>query len=219
MSSNILALGTWNLRSIPAWAGKPYRVTGYRQRRTRGLSPRGRGNPRRHEHRQDYPGSIPAWAGKPPRRRCSRGSLRVYPRVGGETSKVRRPGQISLSWVYPRVGGETNERVDHPPLRPPPVYPRVGGETLLNRQRVRSTVALGLSPRGRGNPRPGPVSTSRRRSIPAAGIPTAAQRDSQDDMVYPRVGGETRGKARWSACGTICGLSPRGRGNRDEVGK
>ena len=94
-------------RSIPARAGKPtrrksvigtpwvypraggetrilYRAIRYR----RGLSPRGRGNPREGAPQPGRMRSIPARAGKP--RRHNGGCRRqwVYPRAGGETSKT-----------------------------------------------------------------------------------------------------------------------------------
>ncbi len=94
-------------RSIPAWAGKPRRnrapwthrgvyprVGGETSRQTPpivtmpGLSPRGRGNRRRHAGEHPPLGSIPAWAGKPPTRRRRRHRWWVYPRVGGETGLV-----------------------------------------------------------------------------------------------------------------------------------
>ena len=111
-------------RSIPAWAGKPFRATQVRflssvyprvggetgarssdSHDRRGLSPRGRGNPWKLCLCGGDAGSIPAWAGKP--RACR---------------TVRRP-----AWVYPRVGGETRKLF------------------------TRSFRIDGLSPRGRGN--------------------------------------------------------------------
>ena len=93
--------------SIPAWAGKPTGphglaapsqvyprvggetlVTGVGDVATLGLSPRGRGNLPVAWRRDDAPGSIPAWAGKPCCPLQARASLRVYPRVGGETGST-----------------------------------------------------------------------------------------------------------------------------------
>ena len=86
----------------------------------------------------------------------------------------------------------------------------MGGETAL--ALTCSTFGMGLSPRGRGNPR-----DRRRRgglsgSIPAwAGKPHLSERGIEYQSVYPRVGGETtRTLSKWK---TRLGLSPRGRGN------
>ena len=90
--------------SIPAWAGKPWasdaghnsarvypRVGGETRRSaarghsSRGLSPRGRGNPATGDRAASEAGSIPAWAGKPRLLHLEPPVHRVYPRVGGET--------------------------------------------------------------------------------------------------------------------------------------
>ena len=96
---------------------------------------------------------------------------------------------------------------------PPWVYPRVGGET-----RVVASVECsgsGLSPRGRGNRVRGVAPTTREGSIPAwAGKPRPAWPTWHPRTVYPRVGGETDW---WFKQEYLCqGLSPRGRGNREE---
>ena len=96
------------LRSIPAWAGKPRglrmtceahrvypRVGGETLSEHQdtssflGLSPRGRGNPSSHQGRPCDMRSIPAWAGKPHDPRLETGTPAVYPRVGGETIDSR----------------------------------------------------------------------------------------------------------------------------------
>ena len=65
----------------------------YNIRLTGGLSPRGRGNPERPLplHCRYGAGSIPAWAGKPSAVSPSATGRRsrVYPRVGGETIRLR----------------------------------------------------------------------------------------------------------------------------------
>ena len=90
------------------------------------------------------------------------------------------------------------------------VYPRVGGAT--RRARDKTPADLGLSPRGRGNPKSLPLQPTRNRSIPAwAGQPGDAKVLSHRQPVYPRVGGAT--VTRSSPHPTAAGLSPRGRGN------
>ena len=69
-----------------------------------GLSPRVRGIPSTRRHNGKDCRSIPACTGNPPRRGARAGSLRVYPRVYGESAHVRmrRTSQTGLS---PRVRG------------------------------------------------------------------------------------------------------------------
>ena len=174
------------VRSIPAWAGKPSCTTSRAWRfwvyprvggetcpsaeprlEWPGLSPRGRGNPQTADARDRARGSIPAWAGKP----------------------RPRPAVLLAIGVYPRVGGET--------------YLTAMQETLHG----------GLSPRGRGNQDCITITVIASRSIPAwAGKPTDGSRKELSTRVYPRVGGET--SRRGSAVRGVNGLSPRGRGNR-----
>ena len=173
-------------RSIPAWAGKPWRrhgsprccwvyprVGGETNRIVRkkfegdGLSPRGRGNRDPGVGDEARARSIPAWAGKPPARASMGGWDRVYPRVGGETTANRNRAQI----------------------------------------------VAGLSPRGRGNPVAPVWPTLSLRSIPAwAGKPSQQPSQQPSGGVYPRVGGET--SLLVSSRPATKGLSPRGRGNR-----
>ena len=74
-------------------------------------------------------------------------------------------------------------------------------------------VGNGLSPRVRGNPRPGRSWGHGHRSIPAcAGEPRFVKAIKHNGGVYPRVcGGTFVGTA---AAGFEMGLSPRVRGNR-----
>ena len=153
------------LRSIPAWAGKP-RWRCLHQQRTKvhprvggetldlwipvavheGPSPRGRGNPTCCQLQTSTAGSIPAWAGKPRFRQIGTYLYRVHPRVGGETL--------------------------------------ICGSTMIR--------SPGPSPRGRGNLCAGFVQISRQRSIPAwAGKPRDRRRGHRESRVHPRVGGET----------------------------
>ena len=134
-----------------------------------GLSPRGRGNLDASGVWRMYDRSIPAWAGKPPRCPMRRPCRQVYPRVGGETSSYHRvtspgPGLSPRGRGNRRTGrGDQRVRRSIPAWagkpasatsarRPRRVYPRVGGETT---DRACSRYhGAGLSPRGRGNPRP-----------------------------------------------------------------
>ena len=91
------------------------------------------------------------------------------------------------------------------------VYPRVGGGTADTY--VQLMVAMGLSPRGRGNQSLQLYRGATAGSIPAwAGEPLSSSGVSDMSQVYPRVGGGTlHDKAMVDA---QKGLSPRGRGNR-----
>ena len=99
--------------------------------------------------------------------------------------------------------------------RPPEsVYPRVGGGTQSIEEANQKL--LGLSPRGRGNPRSPERRLVGKRSIPAwAGEPQMVTAAVRHYMVYPRVGGGTPTSTAITTRTT--GLSPRGRGNRGEV--
>ena len=212
--------------SIPAWAGEPPpdrvavcppgvypRVGGGTCARCRhrtpwrGLSPRGRGNPRDRPKMRGQFGSIPAWAGEPVRDRPAVLLPWVYPRVGGGTNSDARDFMLSIG-LSPRGRGN-HELIRHtlrdvgsipawagePIARtagpgPRKVYPRVGGGTLdvLDHDDVLS----GLSPRGRGNLGCPPVVRFAAGSIPAwAGEPRPSRRLLDRYRVYPRVGGGT----------------------------
>ena len=172
-------------RSIPAWAGQPYRLP-KRRNLTKvyprvggatpstakefgtwnGLSPRGRGNLEQGSGNHIGLGSIPAWAGQP------------------------LPSPANLKLI--------------------PVYPRVGGATTIMKIFISGTA--GLSPRGRGNLANVGLLESLLGSIPAwAGQPGLPRRSAIISAVYPRVGGATWQMRRRLAVTT--GLSPRGRGN------
>ncbi len=198
------------------------------ERDVRGLSPRGRGNLIGNRDSVAYSRSIPAWAGEPPPGRGSRGRSRVYPRVGGGTHSISIRSR-STQGLSPRGRGnprfcsiEVNSArsipawAGEPPRRLrlrrfPSVYPRVGGGTVplcLAPPRRR-----GLSPRGRGNLIPFYLRVCRDRSIPAwAGEPPALVARLGPSEVYPRVGGGTCTLVNWLR--KERGLSPRGRGNR-----
>ena len=174
-----------------------------------GLSPRGRGNPRRACARRPGWRSIPAWAGKPLQAGKKGSATVVYPRVGGETS--RRCWTFSItSGLSPRGRGNRSQvRLDGTQARSIPawagkplstrrtcrafaVYPRVGGET--GTMAAYTPRRMGLSPRGRGNRGRHGRSRCRLRSIPAwAGKPSGSIMGRVLHKVYPRVGGETAG--------------------------
>ena len=94
-----------------------------------GPSPRGRGNLLRIGVRTGVVGSIPAWAGKPPGTGRADWSLRVHPRVGGETRcvhsvQLRNAMRSIPAWAGKPVTPDSGiQRQDHE------VHPRVGGET------------------------------------------------------------------------------------------
>ena len=114
-------------RSIPARAGKP-RIRSWRSRsrrvypraggetscqtfcasRSRGLSPRGRGNRLVAVSWRSYSRSIPARAGKPRRCWCRRCRCRVYPRAGGETI-TPPPFPVTPGGLSPRGRGNPIE--------------------------------------------------------------------------------------------------------------
>ena len=92
-----------------------------------GLSPRGRGNPYNPVDDGQNEGSIPAWAGEPKAYALGNAHHMVYPRVGGGTCHVMlAPGALSRS------------------------IPAWAGEPMLRLSF--NLPAMGLSPRGRGNP-------------------------------------------------------------------
>ena len=153
--------------------------------------------------------------------------MRVYPRVGGETSDTTGTTN-SIGGLSPRGRGNPQARVAEghrkgsipawagkpataaPGCGSPLVYPRVGGETGYGSAGLR--LAVGLSPRGRGNRKCRYERQDDDGSIPAwAGKPGTPIRRRENGRVYPRVGGETR--TIWPFSAYIAGLSPRGRGN------
>ena len=170
------------IRSIPAWAGKPSeasrgdirkevhpRVGGETSNRqdtpliARGPSPRGRGNLIRHSRELCLAGSIPAWAAHAARK-VSQNADRFLTHPGSSEGLYRRRRQTG------RGCG--------------------GGETITGRTPPR--VIEGPSPRGRGNPKSARAVASRVWSIPAwAGKPEEDYDGDGVIEVHPRVGGET----------------------------
>ena len=131
-----------------------------------GLSPRVRGNQVDHRQTAKCRRSIPAGAGEPPRKPGRKPSPRVYPRGCGGTlntavlmvfssglsPRVRgnpitrcRPRRSSGS--IPEGAGEPKAGIRQPPV--PQVYPRGCGGT--SRAFSTPSLAVGLSPRVRGN--------------------------------------------------------------------
>ena len=172
-------------------------------------------------------GSIPAYAGEPQPASAPATPGGVYPRVCGGTSFVGS-GQQFLNGLSPRMRG--NPATDEPQIPnagsipayageprqdktqgvAQPVYPRVCGGTSISPPM--NIVAVGLSPRMRGNPQSAPESGICRRSIPAyAGEPAGAPAPAGLCAVYPRVCGGTR--AQSLSRRVRQGLSPRMRGN------
>ena len=184
---------------IPCWARK-------------GLSPRVRGNPTYFSYLACPERTIPACAGEPhnsPGRCCP---SRDYPRVCGGTlgfnfgigvacglsPRVRGNqcyllGGGMLYGTIPACAGEPahSARCAHSARD----YPRVCGGTHPASEAVE--VALGLSPRVRGNPLRQSRDAGPRRTIPAcAGEPQRYKAACYNDGDYPRVCGGTGGR-RW----------------------
>ncbi len=196
-------------------------------RRSRGLSPRVRGNLRLATSRLSRYGSIPACAGEP---NPAQGRLlwyTVYPRVCGGTG-AGSSSSSSFDGLSPRVRGNPSgplspaaslrsipacagePTIGRAANEPHEVYPRVCGGTsgLI----LQPSPVGGLSPRVRGNPTSSQNLVSSTRSIPAcAGEPGIGRSRLPPSRVYPRVCGGT-GSAR-PRTGRDKGLSPRVRGN------
>ena len=179
--------------------------------RQNGLSPRGRGKRRRGNAGHQRQRSIPAWAGETPPQSPYRRSPSVYPRVGGGNRRIRW-GQGWLQGLSPRGRGKhrpaTSDRTSErsipawagetssvrTSMASCAVYPRVGGGN--NGEHPGPIHLVGLSPRGRGKPKP-----------PSAAVGAVT--------VYPRVGGGNIVPSGIVPVGL--GLSPRGRGKREPV--
>ena len=195
-----------------------------------GLSPRARGNPSNGEIGRPPSRTIPACTGKPQGGTAAAGDERDYPRVHGETTRLRRTAS-KKSGLSPRARGNlpapgldcrterTIPACTGKPgawASPAPAwrdYPRVHGETDPNA--VFTGSIHGLSPRARGNPGRVRREAVAERTIPACtGKPPAKCPCSTDPRDYPRVHGETSPTILRNPCAT--GLSPRARGNRKE---
>ena len=171
--------------------------------------------------------SIPASAGQPLAASFSQPTVKVYPRECGATEISHYILQVSPG-LSPRVRGNLNYRrrrrypwgsipasagqPSRQGLLPEPesVYPRECGATEARWAFVLTD--SGLSPRVRGNPRPGQRRRARPGSIPAsAGQPWTWPWASRWWTVYPRECGAT-GRVLLVA-EPAPGLSPRVRGN------
>ena len=184
--------------------------------RTRGLSPRVRGNPARHLAQGQAAGPIPACAGQPSQCVTVLERARAYPRVCGATSCTltasRRSGGLS-----PRVRGnpmeeqqpaqshgpipacagqpETGERIE----AEPGAYPRVCGAT--GPMLLLKCAQRGLSPRVRGNLPAACRVGAFLGPIPAcAGQPMAHGLRVNVFGAYPRVCGATDSMFALRAC-------------------
>ena len=197
------------------------------QEHLKGLSPRVRGNHGLTGIFRTHQGSIPACAGEPWTSLTTPTAIRVYPRVCGGTAGALAVGRRQAG-LSPRVRGNPSRRdasSHHPgsipacageptaarlPTAMRAVYPRVCGGT--HEMVGFGGLAAGLSPRVRGNRRPGNWSAIIARSIPAcAGEPASRRFSPAGQPVYPRVCGGTPSGGRNLYANA--GLSPRVRGN------
>ena len=198
--------------------------------RSKGLSPRTRGNPHLHPAVVPSDGSIPANAGEPSAVNWMPMDERVYPRERGETvvghGTLEAHGGLSpRTRGNPRVDGGERPRVGSIPANagePIPSSRRRGRRWVYPRERggtspagLDTTPVMGLSPRTRGNP---PLAVGGERgtgSIPAnAGEPGRARGPGRRAGVYPRERGGTEYGTRREY--EDAGLSPRTRGNPND---
>ena len=167
-----------------------------------GLSPRVRGNPAKAASYRSAVRSIPACAGEPPLSVSVSVSFRVYPRVCGGTITADRL-TLDARGLSPRVRGnhhcgqvDAGRQGSIPACAGEPllrgrvstarrVYPRVCGGT--RNASGDAPAGCGLSPRVRGNRRPGQILACSPGSIPAcAGEPHNSGRRARESTVYPR---------------------------------
>ena len=192
-----------------------------------GLSPRLRGNALLSDLALWGFGSIPALAGERPNGRAISVAIRVYPRACGGTwvrysrrdryrglsPRLRGNGIADVSTAVftgsiPALAGE--HTIPACLIKLPRVYPRAcGGTRYKNHPEV---IALGLSPRLRGNALLSDLALWGFGSIPAlAGERPNGRAISVAIRVYPRACGGTW--VRYSRRDRYRGLSPRLRGN------
>ena len=197
-----------------------------------GLSPRVRGNPAAGACSTRFARSIPARAGEPLTFWADGYAHRVYPRACGGTGygvgqQVRSEGLsprvrgnplhalsgVESEWSIPARAGEPDS--GWPPEYASRVYPRACGGTV---QDVGvAVIAMGLSPRVRGNRLIVGERGITQRSIPArAGEPRSSRWRIRSARVYPRACGGTTEASRMRQRKT--GLSPRVRGNHPPLG-
>ena len=195
-----------------------------------GLSPRVRGIPTNPSPLSETGRSIPACTGNPARQLRTWWTLRVYPRVYGE-SRTTTNGFTTSAGLSPRVRGIPFAEEPRPrtvrsipactgnPYEPKPfvrdweVYPRVYGESAATP--MIPYLKAGLSPRVRGIPGDGGGRRQHPGSIPACtGNPNPNEPAKNWAQVYPRVYGESLGGILAGLRHT--GLSPRVRGIRQQ---
>ena len=235
-----------HVRSIPARAGELIPAGGARQRLrvypracggtvagdtamqpADGLSPRVRGNRKRHRSDHEVNGSIPARAGEPSRPLEYDVLDGVYPRACGGTLGCRS-SRANTEGLSPRVRG--NLQVVIQPIEPGGSIPARAGEPAVDdaadgARRVYPRACGGtrggaggphlhggLSPRVRGNHHRPHADHPPRRSIPArAGEPNPYAGFLPLTRVYPRACGGTQPNTCYHQA--RAGLSPRVRGN------
>ena len=192
-----------------------------------GLSPHVRGNPRSMPTGRSLPGSIPACTGKPSFAGLVTGFAGVYPRMYGETPRLRLLA-ASVGGLSPHVRGNPlrlapaqaaagsipactgKPESTGTMLALPAVYPRMYGETIAKRLEAR--YERGLSPHVRGNHAWMRQAIGTNGSIPACtGKPPPRPFHTSPSMVYPRMYGETRREN--NHLHNQAGLSPHVRGN------
>ena len=197
-----------------------------------GLSPRARGNPVTGRAEGAWGRSIPTCAGKPSVQSGSGSASGVYPHVRGETCACP-VAPVAVPGLSPRARGNRRQlRARQASVGSIPtcagkpeaplkrscrgrVYPHVRGETEYQMPVI--ILDKGLSPRARGNRLHEVESLFLVGSIPTcAGKPIARCPLRRRDWVYPHVRGETR--TRPVPRTARMGLSPRARGNHEQVG-
>ena len=196
-----------------------------------GLSPRVRGNRYFMLMRRPLRGPIPARAGQPGGVHTASASLGAYPRACGATSRLQMLDQNHWG-LSPRVRG--NRATNLRRCWAPGPIPARAGQPLPSRWRRRgcwaypracgatpwpspvASMAMGLSPRVRGNHRTHLSMLARWGPIPArAGQPEGVALRLHDIGAYPRACGATRYCNAISA--SLPGLSPRVRGNPQPI--
>ena len=178
-------IGSLDLRTIPALAGRPTRTRITSSRRWD--HPRAGGETRRSSRRTVVVvGPSPRWRGDRALRRTPRRRARTIPALAGRPRRAQ-----TTTWRsgdHPRAGGETGD----------PAAPMVWRE--------------GPSPRWRGDPARSRARSRAGRTIPAlAGRPRRARHDVASQSDHPRAGGET--DAVQALDSAVKGPSPRWRGD------
>ena len=196
-----------------------------------GLSPRVRGNRYFMLMRRPLRGPIPARAGQPQDYKCLIRIIGAYPRACGATVQQTSVA-VGHQGLSPRVRGNPSSSAAVTVVAGP--IPARAGQPLPSRWRRRgcwaypracgatpwpspvASMAMGLSPRVRGNHRTHLSMLARWGPIPArAGQPEGVALRLHDIGAYPRACGATRYCNAISA--SLPGLSPRVRGNPQPI--